>query len=78
LRAASEQSAGRCGRKYGTDHLPHLWSSLGAEPPGLIPERVDSGRRNGKWFTFAPNIAVAPTMIAPGLRDINVIAAQFR
>src|SRR6516162_8288323 len=78
LRAGGEQSAGRHGRKCGADHLPHLWSSLVRSRPDRSPERVDSGRRNGERFTFAPNIAVPPMMIAPGVRDINAIAARFR
>ena len=49
-----------------------------AGSPGPIPEQVDSERRNGERFSFTPNIVAAPTMIVPGQRDINAIAARFR
>ena len=49
-----------------------------AGSPGPVPEQADSERRNGERLTFAPNIAVAPTIIAPGVRDINAIAARFQ
>jgi hypothetical protein len=76
LRAGGEQSAGRRGRKCGADPLPHLWSSLVGSCPDRSRSEQTPSEGTGDRFTFAPNIAVGPTMIAPGARDINAIAAR--